>query len=35
MAVLHGHGAVSVQRDGGGLEPGELLSFGFPSVGWL
>ena len=26
MAVLHGHGAVSVQRDGGGLEPGELLS---------
>ena len=24
--LLHGHGAVSVQRDGGGLEPGELLS---------
>lgn len=24
--LLHGHGAVSVQHDGGGLEPGKLLS---------
>ena len=25
--LLHGHGAVSVQRDAGGLESGELLSY--------
>lgn len=31
--LLHGHGAVSVQRDGGGLEPGELLSDFLPLAG--
>lgn len=32
--LLHGHGAVSVQRDGGGLEPGEscLISFSWLAV---
>ena len=31
--LLHGHGAVSVQRDGGGLEPGEFLSDFLQSAG--
>lgn len=31
--LLHGHGAVSVQRDGSGLESGELLSDFLQSAG--